>query len=149
MISKITTVFKRWRKRLDDIQYQDGYDWARKTYFDGRLPIKELLDAAIPVTCAFDRGVLQAVIDIERNKAARMNTNLVGEPVGVPFMVEFNPGQQHKIHRFGPGSEVPPYDFVDDEPIELYTADPDLAAIETLRRRREEGMPIIRLIGSD
>lgn len=109
IISKITTVFKRWRKRLDDIQYQDGYDWARKTYFDGRLPIKELLDAAIPITCAFDRGVLQAVINIERDNEAKKQVNLNGEPVGVPFFIHpsnLPPARSEEEERYFAGPHV-------------------------------------------
>lgn len=96
LISKLTTVYNRWRQRLDDTQYHDGYNWAKDVYFRGDLSFQALLDAATPVTCAFERGVMQAVIDIERDNNPEPEVNVVGEPVGVPFFVEMVPGHKDR-----------------------------------------------------
>lgn len=96
LISKLTGVFNRWRQRVDEIQYHDGYHWAKDVYFRGDLSFQALLDAATPVTCAFERGVMQAVIDIERDNNPEPEVNVVGEPVGVPFFVEMVPGHKDR-----------------------------------------------------
>lgn len=88
IIKRIRTYIAGWRQRIYDYQFYDGYEWARQCYYDERLPIRELLDAAIPVSGAFDRGVLQAVIDIERSKINEDQFNQKNEPVDVPYFVE-------------------------------------------------------------
>lgn len=88
VIKRIRNFIEGWRQKIYDYQYYDGYEWARQCYYDNRLPIRELLEAAIPVTGAFDRGVLQAVIDIERCKINEQQFNQKNEPVGVPYFVE-------------------------------------------------------------
>ena len=82
-INWVTTLFKRWRTRLDKMQYQDGYLWASNAYREGTVPLQVIMDS--DGDAPFDRGARQATMDIE----ARMcnQENLKGEPVGVPFLV--------------------------------------------------------------
>jgi len=36
--------FKRWRQQLEDMQYQDGHEWALKVYQDGQLTLNQIMD---------------------------------------------------------------------------------------------------------
>lgn len=98
LIDWIADGLNRWRKRIENMQYNDGVNWAYSAYYDSGWSLEEVENQSHPFgggsRNAFERGVLQAVLTIEAQLAARnLRTNQNGEPVDVPFFIPNRPLQ--------------------------------------------------------
>ncbi|WP_394131862.1 hypothetical protein [Marinobacter nauticus] len=92
LIDWIADGLNRWRKRIENMQYNDGVTWAYSAYYDSGWSLEEVENQSHPFgggpRNAFERGVLQAVLTIEAQLAAKnLRTNQNGEPVDVPFFI--------------------------------------------------------------
>lgn len=92
LINWLTTAVEQWRQRTDDMQYESGYDWVHQEFYNNGLGLMHIMRDFSPVRTAFDRGVMQAAIDLERKQATLNAANEIefngnGEPVGVPFFI--------------------------------------------------------------
>jgi len=115
LIDWIADGLNRWRKRIENMQYNDGVTWAYLAYYDSGWSLEEVENQSHPFgggpRNAFERGVLQAVRTIETQLAARnLRTNQNGEPVDVPFFIH-----PSNIHPGNIWSEDAPYQCDDCE----------------------------------
>ncbi len=94
LIKRLSVYLETWRQRTEGVQYQSGYDWVYIEYYHHGHSLKQVIALADmhPRRSHFDRGVMQAVLDIKRDEKKRNITpepefNLKGEPVDVPFFI--------------------------------------------------------------
>lgn len=92
LINWLTTAVEQWRQRTDDMQYKSGYEWAHQEFYNNGVGLICIMKDFAPVQTSFDRGVMQAVIDLEKRQEMlkaddEIEFNASGDPIGVPFFI--------------------------------------------------------------
>lgn len=91
LINRVRQYLESWRQRTEGIQYQSGYDYAYEAFYNEGKSLEQINQDCHPCTNHFDRGVMQALIEIERGNqpsyVGDVAFNEKGEPIDVPFVV--------------------------------------------------------------
>lgn len=92
LVKRVREYLDSWRQRTEGMQYQSGYDSAYTAFYLEGQSLEAIARNCQPSSCHFDRGVMQALIEIERKAqpvyVGDIAFNEKGQPVDVPFFVE-------------------------------------------------------------
>lgn len=92
LINWIKAGLKRWRHRIEVMQYHDGFQWVYSAYCNEGFSLDYIERQIAPLGCAastaFDRGAHDAITRLQWDLSKTIERNRNGDPVGVPFFID-------------------------------------------------------------
>ena len=107
LINWIKAGLNRWRRRIEVMQYHDGFQWVYSAYYNEGYSLDYIERQIAPLgradTTAFDRGAHDAITKLQWDLSKTIERNRNGDPVGVPYFI--HPGNMDHT-RVGQGPVV-------------------------------------------
>jgi len=92
LINWVKAGFNRWRRRIEVMQYHDGFQWVYSAYYNEGFSLDYIERQIAPLgradSTAFDRGAHDAITKLQWDLSKTIERNRNGDPVGVPFLID-------------------------------------------------------------
>tara|TARA_Y100000034_G_C6827977_1_gene373471 strand:+ start:286 stop:642 length:357 start_codon:yes stop_codon:yes gene_type:complete len=100
LINWIKAGLNRWRRRIEVMQYHDGFQWVYSAYYNEGFSLDYIERQIAPLgradTTAFDRGAHDAITKLQWDLSRTIERNRNGDPVGVPYFID--PDKEKRAH---------------------------------------------------